>query len=65
MKISKQQEVHHITLNHLSDIKFKDYMNPYKKMYCKTVIDITLASDNLFCFKKEYFKKNIESNHDN
>ena len=55
--------------NHSSDIDFKDFMNLYKKRTAKTysflVIDATLASDNPLPFKKESFRKNIKTNHDN
>ena len=50
MKIPYQGELHHITLNHLSDIDFQDFLNLYKrytaKPYIFLVIDTTLASDN-------------------
>ena len=38
-------------------------MNLYKKSFL--VIDATLASDNRLRFKKNLFKKNIKTNHDN
>ena len=36
MKIPNKQELQQIAFNHSSDIDFKDFMNLYKKMYCKT-----------------------------
>ena len=42
--------------NNSSDVDFKGFMNLYKKCTAKPysflVIDPTLASDNLLCFKK-------------
>ena len=50
MKIPNKREFQQITFNHSSDINFGDFMNLYKRMYCKTifflVIDATIASDN-------------------
>ena len=37
MKIPNKQELHKITFNHSSDIDFKDFMNLYKKLYCKII----------------------------
>ena len=31
MKIPNKQEIQQIAFNHSSDIKFRDFMNPYKK----------------------------------
>ena len=46
-------ELQQITINHWSDIDFKDFMNLYKKCTAKPhsplVIDTTLASDNPWC----------------
>ena len=56
MKIPNKRELQQIAFNHLSDIDIKDFMNLYKKMYCKTifflVIDATLASDIPSSFRK-------------
>ena len=56
MKISNKRELQQIAFNHSSDIDFQDFMNLYKKCtanpYSLLVIDTTLASDNLLCFRK-------------
>ena len=57
MKIPNKRELQQIVFNHSSDTKsFKDFMNLYKKCtakpYSSLVIDTTLASDNLFRFRK-------------
>ena len=38
MKIPNKRELQQIALNHSSDIDFKDFMNIYKKMYCRAMI---------------------------
>ena len=44
-------------------------MNLYKKYTAKpksfSVIEAALASDNPFPFRKKYFRKNNETNHNN
>ena len=56
MKISNKWEPQQIAFNHSSDIVFQDFMNLYKKWTAKPysflVINATLASDNLACFRK-------------
>ena len=37
MKIPNKQELQQIAFNHSSDIEFKDFMNRYKKIYCKII----------------------------
>ena len=37
MAISNEQELPKISFNNLSDIDFKDFMNLYKKKYCKII----------------------------
>ena len=37
MKIQSKQELQQTAFNHSSDIDFKDFMNLYKKTYCKTI----------------------------
>ena len=37
MKIPNKQELQQNACNNSSDIDFKDFMNLYEKMYCKTV----------------------------
>ena len=50
MKIPNKRELHQITLNHSSDIDFKDFINIYKKCtaesYSFLVNDTTLPSDD-------------------
>ena len=38
MKIPNKRELQQITLNHSSDIVFKDFMKIYKKMYYRTIL---------------------------
>ena len=53
-----------MTVNHSSDVDFKDLMNLYKKCttkpYSFLVIDASVGSENLLCFRK-----NIKTNHAN
>ena len=37
IKIQSKQELQQTVFNHSPDIDFKDFMNLYKKMYCKTI----------------------------
>ena len=37
MKIPNKRELQQIALIHSSDIDFKDFINIYKKMYCRTI----------------------------
>ena len=61
MKILNKQEVKQIAFNYSLDIDFKDFMNLYKqftaKEYSFSVIDATLASDNLLRFRKNLLKR--------
>ena len=58
MKIPNKQELQQITFNHSSDVDFRDFINIYKKCTAKPysflVIDTTLASDNLLCFRNSF-----------
>ena len=55
MKIPNKRELQQISLNHSSDIDFKDFMNIYKKStkepYSFLVNDTTLPSDNPLRFR--------------
>ena len=55
-KISNNRELQQISFNHSSAVNFQDFMNLYKncteKPYSFLVIDTTLASNNLYCFRK-------------
>ena len=61
MKIPNKQELQQIAFDYSSDIKFKDFMNLYKKCTAKTysflVIDATVASDNPLCFRKSLLER--------
>ena len=61
MKILNKQEVKQIAFNYSLDIDFKNFMNLYKqftaKEYSFSVIDATLASDNLLRFRKNLLKR--------
>ena len=56
MKILNKRELQQTTLNHSSDIDFKDFMNIYKKCtaepYSFLVNDTTLPSDDPLRFRK-------------
>ena len=56
MKIHKKRELQQTASNHLSDIKFKDFMKLYrdytKKPFSFLVNDTTLLSDNPLKFRK-------------
>ena len=56
LKIPNKRELQQITLNHSSDIDFKDFMNIYKKRTAKPysflVNDTTLPSDDPLRFRK-------------
>ena len=60
MKIPNKRELQQITLNHSSDIDFKDFMKTYKKCtaesYSFLVNDTTLPSDDLLSFRKNLSK---------
>ena len=61
MKIPNKRELQQIAFNHLSNINFKDFVNPYKKCTAKPysflVIDVTLESDNPLRFIKNLVEK--------
>ena len=61
MKISNKQELQQIAFNHSSGIDFKDFMNLYKKCiaipYSFLVTDVTLATDNPSCFRKNLLER--------
>ena len=60
MKIPNKRELQQITLNHSSDIDFKDFMKIYIKYtaepYSFLVNDTTLPSDNPLRFRKNLLK---------
>ena len=58
MKILNKTELQRITLDHSSDIDFKDFINIYKKCakpYSFLVNDNTFASDNPLRFTKNLY----------
>ena len=60
MKIPNKRELLQITLNHSSDIDFKDFMKIYKNYtkepYSFLVNDTTLPSDNPLRFRKNLLR---------
>ena len=61
MKIPKKRELQQMTLNHSSDVDFKDFMKIYKKCtsakpFFLKVNDITLPSDNPLRFTENILK---------
>ena len=60
MKIPNNRELQQITLNHSSDIDFKDFMNIYKKStkepYSFLVNDTILPSDDHLMFRKNLLR---------
>ena len=61
MKISNSRELQQVTLNHSSDIDFKDFIKIYRKCTAKSYYflanDTTLTSDNPDKVQRESFKK--------
>ena len=61
MKIPNKQELQQVAFNHSLDIVFRDFINLYKNYTAKPnsclVIDATLASDNLSCFRKNLLER--------
>ena len=61
IKNAKSWELQQISFNNSSGIDFKDFMNLYKKCtskpYSFSVIDTTLASDNLSRLRKNLLKR--------
>ena len=61
MKIPNKRELQQIAIDHSPDIDFRDFMNIYKKIITKPywflVIDTTLASDNLLCFRNDLLER--------
>ena len=61
MEIPNKRELQQISLNHSSDIHFKDFMKIYKKCtaepYSFLVVDTTLPSDNPLRFIKNLLKQ--------
>ena len=59
MKISNKRELQQITLNHSSDIDYKDFINVYKKCtdkpYSFLVNDTTFSPDNPLRFRKNLY----------
>ena len=60
IKIPNKRELQQISLNHSSDIDFKDFMKIYKKCttepYSFLVNDTTLVSDDPLRFRKNLLK---------
>ena len=60
MKIPNKRELEQVAFNHLSDLGFKDFMNPYKKFsskpYSVLMIHATLASDISLHLRKNVLK---------
>ena len=63
MKVSNKRELQQFTLNHSSDIDFKDFIKIYKKYtvepYSFLVNDTTLPSDNPLSFRNNILKISI------
>ena len=61
MKIQNKLELQQTAFNHPSDIDFKNFMNIYKKMYCKSIsfldADVILASGNPSPFRKNLLER--------
>ena len=60
-KIANKRELQQIAFNHSSHIDFQDFINLYikciSKPYFFLIIDTTLASDNLLCFRKNLVRR--------
>ena len=61
MKVTNKRELQKIVFSHSSDIDFRQFVNLYKKYTVKSysflVIDVTLASDNPSCFRKNLLER--------
>ena len=61
MKIPNKKELKQTVFNHLSDIKFKEFINLYVKYTAKSfpflVIDTTLVSDNSSCCRNNFLQR--------
>ena len=61
MEIPNKRELQQISIDHSSDVDFKDIMNIYKKYtakpYTLLVNDTTLLSDNPFRFRKNLLEQ--------
>ena len=61
MKIPNKQELQQIVFNNSSNVDFRDFMNLYKrytaKLYSFLVIDATIVSDNLSCFRNNLLER--------
>ena len=61
MEIPNKRELQQISIDHSSDVDFKDIMNIYKKYtakpYTLLVNDTTLSSDNPFRFRKNLLEQ--------
>ena len=61
MKILNKQELQQIVFNNSSNVDFRDFMNLYKrytaKLYSFLVIDATIVSDNLSCFRNNLLER--------
>ena len=61
MKILNKSELQQIAFNHSSGIDFKNFINLSKKCtvkpYSFSVIDATLVSDYLLCFRKNLLER--------
>ena len=61
MKIAKKKGFRQISLNYLSDIDFKDILDLYKNCTAKPFFflmnDTTLASNNIFHFRKNLLER--------
>ena len=56
MKIHNKRELQQISINHSTDIDYKDFMNTYRKCtsesYSFLTIDTTLPANNSLRFRK-------------
>ena len=63
MKIPNKRGLHQVSINHSSDINFKDFMKIYKKCtaeQCSFLVNYTiLQSDNPLRFRKNKHRINI------
>ena len=69
IKIPEKRELQQMTSNHLSDIKFKDFMKFYKdyskEPFSFLVRGTTLSSDNLLRVKKNLLKNDFYQKNQN
>ena len=66
MQTPGKRELQQISFSPLSDIDFEDFINLYKKYNAKPYSSLVndTSTRKSFTFQKQFFTKNIKTNHD-